>query len=193
MEEESHVYPLAPARLHQRSTDEEFAATKPDLDLHKQKRSSKCFVYVLVAIVLHSIALLVFGIAVLRINSPKANLSSVSIKTLTYVTGQSPSFNPTMTCVMRVKNENFGSFKLENSFKVIVLYGNVTVGDMKIDRRSVRGRKTEHVNVTVQVRSSRELLGDESFRSDMNSGLLNLISYAKLRGEVHVMNFIKSP
>ncbi|XP_059639487.1 late embryogenesis abundant protein At1g64065-like [Cornus florida] len=103
---------------------------------------------------------------------------------------------------MTVKNDNFGGFKFENSSRIInvrVMYENVTtIGDIKIGMRCVGSRDTEHVNVVavlqVRMRSSGVLLtlADEMLSSDINSGLLRLSSYGKLRGEVRVMKMIRT-
>uniref|UniRef100_A0A5B7BVH7 Late embryogenesis abundant protein LEA-2 subgroup domain-containing protein n=1 Tax=Davidia involucrata TaxID=16924 RepID=A0A5B7BVH7_DAVIN len=187
MAEESQMYPLAPARIHQRS-DEEFATTKPN-DHVRNQQSSKCLVYVLAFIVLQSIAILAFALIVLRVKSPQVKLSSVAIKNLRYVTAPLPSVNMTMTAEVAVSNNNFGRFKYQNS-NAVVLYGKAKIGDVKINRGRVRARGTVRMNVTVQVRSNGLLSDDKNFSSDISSGLLKLSSYAKLSGEVHVMKII---
>lgn len=187
MAEESQVIPLAPAQIYRRS-DEEWAVTKPK-DQHKQRKSSKCFVYILLVLVLLSIALLVFGLVVLRINAPKLKLGLIQIKNLSYSTSDFASLNMTVVAEVSIDNKNFGRFKF-NKGSTSVVYGNRTLGTTNIKSGLVKGRKTNRMNVTVQVRAHNGYAENSNFSSDIGSGLVKLCSFANLGGEVRVVKFL---
>ncbi|KAL6986326.1 hypothetical protein U1Q18_019693 [Sarracenia purpurea var. burkii] len=188
MEEESHDHPLAPSTIFRRS-DEEFSAVKP-FNSHHHQKSNKCLVYILAGIVLQAALLLIFASAVLSVENPNVTLRSVAVENLGYVAA-APSLNVTLVAEMSVKNNNFGQFKYENSTVAFFLYQNVTVGIGYIDRGLAGARATKRLNVTVEVTSNDELLrGNRNFSGDLSSGLLELTSYAKLIGRVHVMKII---
>ncbi|CAK9156565.1 unnamed protein product [Ilex paraguariensis] len=184
---ESQVIPLSSAQIHPRS-DEEFAMTKP-YNTHHQ-RSSKCFVYTLAAVVFLSMVLLIFASVVLRVDTPNVEIRSAWMENLRYGTSPSPSLNLTLISEVAVDNKNFGRFKLEKSSKASLLHGNETVGDTEINVWGVRARETKRVNATVQVRAN-GLWASMNFSREIDSGLVKLSSYAKLRGEVLVMKKLK--
>lgn len=188
MSEESHVTPLAPPQIYRRS-DEEWGAgatTKPKVIHHKHGRSSKCFVYLLLFLVLLSIASLAFGLVVLRINAPKLKLELVEIKNLKYTAPDFASLNMTMVAQVKIYNQNFGGFTFHNG-STSVVYGNTTLGMTYCKSGLVRGRNSERMTVAVQVKANNGLAENKNFSSDMGSGLVKLSSYANLRGEIRVL------
>ncbi|KAI3468676.1 hypothetical protein Pfo_025339 [Paulownia fortunei] len=187
-EDQSHLNPLAPARKHRRS-DEEFATYKPfnPPPSNHQERSSKCLVYILLAVVLQSIAFLIFGFVVLRIKTPSLRLSTVAIRDLRYGPA---SLNMTMVAEIRLHNMNFGRFKFRGG-STTLLYENATVGATNIYDGRVGSRDNREMNVTVKVMTGHELSENYmNFSRDIRSGLVKLRSFAKLRGEVRVVRII---
>lgn len=188
MEEENHLNPLARKYL---KSDEEFATNKPfNPPSNHTKRSSKCLVYILLAVVLQSIAFLVFGLVVLRIKTPRLQLSNVAVKDLRY---QSESLNMTVVAEIRLHNMNFGRFKFHGG-STTLLYGNATIGATNIYGGRVGSREKRKINATVTVitESSHELSENiyMNFSRDIGSGMVNLRSFAELRGEVRVVKIV---
>lgn len=191
MSEDSHVIPLAPPQIH-RSSDEESDSTTKTKDTihHKQGSSSKCFVYILLLLVLVSIALLVFGSVVLRIKAPRLKAALVEIKNLEYASNSGfASLNMIMVAQIKIDNANFGRFKFKKG-STSVVYGNTILGTTNIKGGLVRGRNAKRINVTIQVKGNNGLAENMNFSSDLGSGLVKLSSYAKLRGEVRLLKFI---
>ncbi|KAF8379614.1 hypothetical protein HHK36_029055 [Tetracentron sinense] len=155
----------------------------------RRKRNIKCFVYVVVGVVLQTIIITVFALTVMRIKSPKVRFGSVTVESLTVGTTPSPSFSMRLIAQVTVKNTNFGHFKFENSTATFS-YGGATVGEALIAKARARARETKRMNIMVDVTSS-DLSGASSLGSDINSGTLRLSSQAKLSGKVHLFKIIK--
>ncbi|KAH7550194.1 hypothetical protein JRO89_XS13G0153100 [Xanthoceras sorbifolium] len=180
------MVPLAPARIHPRSDEESarmFVKTNPR---NHQEKSSKILVYFLALIVISSAVLLVFASIVLRANTPRLKLRSVSVKNLVHINS---TFNGTLVTELTLRNQNFGSFRFRNGTGE-VFYGSVTVGEMKIREGRVRARATEGLKVTVDVRSN-QFVEARNLSSDLNSGVLKLSSHVQLHGRVNLLNIIK--
>ncbi|KAK6158343.1 hypothetical protein DH2020_005657 [Rehmannia glutinosa] len=155
---ESHLNPLAPPT----------------------KRSSKCFVYTLLAVVLQSIAFLIFSLVVLRINAPTLRLSNATVNQLNY---GPTSLNMTVVAGTRLRNMNFGRFEFRSG-NTILMYENATIGAASIHEGRVDGRENREMNVTLKVNYM-------NFSIDIGLlGLVKLRSFAELRGEVRVVKII---
>ncbi|KAL0330014.1 UNVERIFIED_CONTAM: hypothetical protein Sradi_4988100 [Sesamum radiatum] len=189
MEEESDLNPLKPAGKHH-TTNETFATAEliRNPSRKPQTRSSKCLVYILLALVLQSIALLIFGLVVLRIKTPTLQLSAAAVKDLHY---DPTSLNVTVVAVVRLHNMNFGRFKFRGG-NTTFLYENATVGVTAIYDGGVGSREKREMSVSVKVMASDRQLSDNSvdFSRDVDSGLIKLRSLAKLKGEVRVVKII---
>ena len=140
MAQENQIQPIAPATIYKRS-DEEFANLKPS-NHPVQQRSSKWPVYVLAGIALQGMVLLVFSIAVLRVETPKVGLHTAVVESLEYATSSSVSLNATMMAKMSINNNNFGRFQFGDSISA-VMYGNMTVGGGRIRSGRARVREDE--------------------------------------------------
>ncbi|KAK6158286.1 hypothetical protein DH2020_005600 [Rehmannia glutinosa] len=150
-----------------------------DHESHKN-RSSKCLVYTLLAVVLQSIAFLIFGLVVLRINAPTLRLSNASVNQLNY---GPTSLNMTVVAQIRLRNMNFGRFEFGDG-TAILMYQNATIGAASIHEGRVGGRKNREMNVTLKVRYM-------NFSIDIGLlGLVKLRSFVELRGEVRVVKII---
>ncbi|EYU23414.1 hypothetical protein ABFS82_01G068100 [Erythranthe guttata] len=172
MEEESHriINPYI------KSDEEEFTTTTKNNRRGKGGGSSKCLVYILVAVVLQSVAFLVFGLVALRISNPSLRLSSAAVAVLRH---DSASLNMTVVAGIRLRNPNFGDFEF-NGGSASLLYGEATVGVASIYGGRVGRRDKKEINVTMEV------IGGGG-----GGELVKLRSMAELRGEVRVVKIVK--
>ncbi|KAL0393604.1 UNVERIFIED_CONTAM: hypothetical protein Slati_4326600 [Sesamum latifolium] len=146
-------------------------------------------VYILLALVLQSTALLIFGLVMLRIKTPTLQLSSAAVKDLHY---EPTSLNVTVVAEVRLRNMNFGRFKFRGG-NTTFLYENATVGVTGIYDGRVGSREKREMNVSVKVMASTDRQLSENsmdFSRDVDSGLIKLRSFAKLKGEVRVVKII---
>ncbi|KDP25370.1 hypothetical protein JCGZ_20526 [Jatropha curcas] len=187
MAQENQIFPLVPAKFNPRS-DEEVAVIKPKT--FRKEKSSKCLVYFLALIVIASTIALIFSVIVIRTRSPDAELTFVSIRNLKYSNNAtSPFFSFTLQAELSIKNPNFGPFKFENS-TCSVLYKDRTVGESRLGQGRVAARETETIKVVLDVKSYR-LHDNQSFDSDIKSGILKLSSRARFNGRIHLLKTIK--
>ncbi|KAL8064088.1 hypothetical protein ABFX02_01G068800 [Erythranthe guttata] len=176
MEEESHriINPYI------KSDEEEFTTTTKNNHRGKGGGSSKCLVYILVAVVLQSVAFLVFGLVALRISNPSLRLSSAAVAGLRH---DSASLNMTVVAGIRLSNPNFGDFEFRGG-SAALLYGDATVGVASIYGGRVGRRDKREINVTVEV------IGGGGGGGG-GGELVKLRSMAELRGEVRVVKIVK--
>ncbi|XP_059440735.1 late embryogenesis abundant protein At1g64065-like [Corylus avellana] len=176
-------------RRYLRRDDLEFSTFKhgdqaDQLSRPARSTTGRCFVCVLAGFVVLSVVVLVFAATVLRVKSPDAKLTSVTVKSLTYGGSPSPSFNATLVAEMSVKNMNFGYFEFESGV-ANVRYGGVIVGKRRIVGGVLNAKGTMKMNITV------DLTASNVSEIDVNSGVLELGSYAKLRGRICSMKILK--
>ncbi|KAI3407388.1 LEA_2 domain-containing protein [Psidium guajava] len=196
MAEEDPTRPIRPAGTHLRSDDAELASFAKPPPRRNQRPSSKCFVYALALIVILCAAFLGFALAVLRVKTPELRLRRVDVRTLSYstaaTTSSSASLNATLVGEAVLRNTNFGRFEFLNGTVVSVIYGGTALGGGKISGGRARARERERETVKMELRSS-ELAADgrKNLTSDAGSGMVKLTSYAKIRGRVTVMGWIK--
>lgn len=183
MSEEFHSGHFSSGRLYLRR-DLEFATLKRE----HRARSSKCLVCFLAGFVLLCIIVLIFASIVMRVKRPNVELKSVTVKNLRYSNAPSPSFNATMVAKMTIKNMNFGYFKFEGGV-ANVQYRGMIVGKNRIGHGFANVMGTKEMIVTVDLRSDK---ASDSLSNDINSGILELSSYAKFSGRVSSMKIINS-
>ncbi|WVZ10915.1 hypothetical protein V8G54_015445, partial [Vigna mungo] len=97
----------------------------------------------------------------------------------------SSSFNATVVIFISIYNPNFDVFAYKNS-SVSVLYAGVKIGERPISGDKVSIRRMKEINVTVDLRSP----VTANLSSDINSGRLNLTSYAKFTGTVRFLKIM---
>ncbi|KAI4315480.1 hypothetical protein L6164_028281 [Bauhinia variegata] len=170
-------------------TDDKEIALPVFKSIHKEERSNKCFVYIFATFVILFALALGFASIVLRVTSPQIELRSATVNHIKYITSPSPSFNVTMIAYLTIKNPNFGRFNYDNS-TVSVQYEGASVGDGGFGSARLKARETKGMNLTVNMRSTK-LLVTGNLTSDINSGMLNLTSYAKLSGKVHLFKIFQ--
>lgn len=155
------------------------------------KKSNKCLVYFLTLIVILSILMLIFALAILRrVQAPRVVLNYVSIPNLSKINASTPSLDGTLVAEIDITNNNFGYFVYEDS-SIAFLYQNVTVGTANVTGGRVSARETGRVNVTAIARPTYLLKESRNFSRDEGSGLLELRSYAEFVGRVHVVRIFK--
>ncbi|XP_052210497.1 late embryogenesis abundant protein At1g64065 [Diospyros lotus] len=179
--------PLAPARIFPKSDEESGMANPKNASRRRRPRSSsKCFVYILAALVFLSLAALVFALIFLRVQPPKLEITSAAVKNLKYATSPAASLNATITAEVSVRNRNFGPFRFESS-SLVVLYKNVSLGGAKLEGGVAGARGTEKVGAAMEVRSSWVLAENGVFGDELGSGLVELRSHGRVEGRVRVM------
>ncbi|KAI4326883.1 hypothetical protein L6164_019407 [Bauhinia variegata] len=149
----------------------------------RKQGTNKCFVYILASFVVLFAVVLVFASIAFRVKSPQIELRSATASHITSITSPSPSFNVTMIAYLTIKNPNFGRFDYDNS-TVRVLYEGASVGEKGFASARVKARQTKGINITVNS-------GIILVTSDINSWMLNLTSYTKLNGKVHLFKILK--
>ncbi|KAI3422676.1 uncharacterized protein J3R85_011752 [Psidium guajava] len=191
MSAESHqTRPLAPSKIHRRSDEELGPEFEPRPPSSSHGRSSKCPVYLLAAVVVLAAIALVFSLIVLRTADPEFALRDVSVKFLNHTNDDpTPWLNGTLAVQATLKNANFGRFEYENS-NLTVIYNGTVVGEKALGGGMVWSRETRHLDFTVAVGSSR-IRDLKNLSSDMSDKVLELTSYAKLRGRVHLIKIVK--
>ncbi|KAI8569684.1 hypothetical protein RHMOL_Rhmol02G0296400 [Rhododendron molle] len=155
------------------------------------KKSNKCLVYFLTLIVILSIPMLTFALAILRrVQAPGVVLNYVSMPNLSKINASTPLLDGTLVAGIDITNNNFGYFAYEDS-SIAFLYENVAVGTANVTGGRVSARETGRVNVTARVRSTYLLNESRNFSPVVGSGLLELRSYAEFVGRVHVVRIFK--
>ncbi|XP_047323441.1 late embryogenesis abundant protein At1g64065-like [Impatiens glandulifera] len=195
MDIESDKLPLTPGKIHPRSNEEAFAKMmnpKYRLSRRRQQGTSggKCFVYVFLFIVLLAAAALIFSIAVLRVERPHVKLTSISVSRLSYIAA-SPvyTFNASLSVLLAIDNNNFGRYRFEES-RATISYDNWTIGGGRIFGDRARAREVDRFNISMDVKSVDGLSSNQNFSSELNSGTVNLNSYAELNGRVRIMKIV---
>ncbi|KAL3742992.1 hypothetical protein ACJRO7_018317 [Eucalyptus globulus] len=201
MPEGGPTRPIAPSGPRLRSDDVELAHfAKPPPGRNQRRSPGKCFVYTLALIVILCAAFLGFAVTVLRVKTPELRLRRVDVKTLSYSTaaaaGASSSASLTAALVGEavLRNTNFGGFEFSNGTAVNLIYGDAALGGGKIEGGRAGARERARVTVKMEVRSSElaaDVDGSRNLASDVGSGTVKLTSYAKMRGRVTVLGWIK--
>ncbi|EXC34335.1 hypothetical protein L484_006690 [Morus notabilis] len=186
-DQESQSWPLAPMRVHQRSDEE-----NPAFKALRKERTNKCFVYIFAGIVILGAILLIFALIVLRSKSPEIKLKSVTVKSLDYSTSPWPSLNATLIATVAIKNPNFGPYRFGSNNSAVFLYGGGKLGEQRIRQGKATAKATKRVNVTVEIRTSRLPQGSNNLGGDLSSGMVNLSSYCKFTGRVHLIKIFEN-
>ncbi|XVE52897.1 hypothetical protein DITRI_Ditri02bG0161100 [Diplodiscus trichospermus] len=157
-----------------------------------RKRNINCWVYIVAAVIAKTIFILLFVLLIMRIRNPKVRLGGVALENLKVNSSPSePSFTMKLNAQVTVKNTNFGHFKFKNSTFMVSYKGN-PVGEATIVKARARPRSTKKFNVTVSVSSNEKVSRiSHQLSSDIDSGIINLSSHAKLEGKIHLFRIFK--
>lgn len=156
----------------------------------RRKRNKKFLAFIVVGLIAQTVSTVLFVLLVMRFRNPKVRLGAVTVETLNLnSSSSSPSFTMKLSAQVTVKNTNFGNFKFDNSTATIS-YGGTEIGEGAIVKAHARFRSTKKVNVTVAASSSK-LSTNSHLRSDIEAGILQLSSHAKLSGKIHMFFILK--
>ncbi|XP_022718085.1 late embryogenesis abundant protein At1g64065-like [Durio zibethinus] len=158
----------------------------------RRKRNIKCWACIVAGVIAQTIIILLFVLLVMRIRNPKVRLEGVIVENVRLDSSPSkPSFTMKLNAQVAVKNTNFGHFKFKNS-TFTVSYKGTPVGEATIVKARARARSTKKFNVTVLVSSNNKISRDSNqISSDIDSGIINLSSHAKLEGKIHLFRIFK--
>ncbi|KAG6606065.1 Late embryogenesis abundant protein, partial [Cucurbita argyrosperma subsp. argyrosperma] len=172
MGEHSHSFPLPHSQAHHKTP--------------KNEPSNKCFIYIFSSFVFLCVALLIFSLIVLRVNSPTIDLSSISVRkfSISNTNSSSSSLNLTLIAEFSLDNSNFGPF-IFDYVTVVFMYGGVIVGERSTGGGRAEAKGTTRMNVSVEA-------SVENVSSDLNgSGILNMSSFAKFGGRIHLIHVLR--
>ncbi|XP_062154491.1 late embryogenesis abundant protein At1g64065-like [Alnus glutinosa] len=156
----------------------------------RRKRNIKCLAFIVAGVISQTVTTVLFLLLVMRIRNPKLRLGSVSVESFNLnSSSSSPSFSIKLSAQVTVKNTNFGHFKFDNSTATIS-YRGTEIGEGAISKERARFRSTKKLNVTVTA-SSGKASTNSHLRSDIDSGILQLSSRAKLSGKIHLFFIFK--
>ncbi|GER33034.1 late embryogenesis abundant protein [Striga asiatica] len=168
--------PINPPITKSQSMSEQELATYHTIN---QSRSSKCLVYVLFAVVLHSVAFLILGLIFLRVRTPTLRLSTAAVTGLGH--GNNSFANATIVVGAHLLNPNFGRFRFRDGH-VTLVHENMTIGSGSTGWGSVRGRGRRDLNVTVRVGYNVNNLSNSG-----NFGIIGVRGIGEVRGEVRMI------
>ncbi|XP_004143966.1 late embryogenesis abundant protein At1g64065 [Cucumis sativus] len=182
MGEDSQSFPLAHYQAHHKPNEEQQLAT---FKILRKERSNKCFIYIFSTFVFLSVALLIFALIVLRVNSPSISLSSISnprVSLSNNTNSSSPnSLNLSFNAEFTVDNSNFGPFNFDNG-TVGLVYGGMIFGERSTGGGRAGAKGSKRMNVTVEG-SAKNVSG--------SNGILNFSSFVKLRGRVRLIHIFR--
>ncbi|XP_015878292.3 late embryogenesis abundant protein At1g64065 [Ziziphus jujuba] len=191
-DQDSSSRPSAPIlAINQSKRDEESAETVQLRKLKTRKRMKR-LAYVSVFMVVLIVIILIISLTLLRADSPKFRINSITIQDLIINNSdsESPSVNMRLGAEIAVKNTNFWEFKFEDRSSNIIsfvyednLVGNITL----VGKGKAKARSTKKMNVTGNVSA----IANSELEGDIESGSLSMKSEGKLRGKVHLLGFIK--
>ncbi|GLT48166.1 hypothetical protein SLA2020_423940 [Shorea laevis] len=122
-EKTQQVHPLAPVNCYPRSEEEAASIQTKEL---KRKKRIKWAVYIAAFAVFQTIIILVFAQTFMRIRNPEMRFGTIDIQRFqtTAPTGPSPaSFDMRFIAQVTVKNTNFGHYKFEQYYEVLLRWG----------------------------------------------------------------------
>ncbi|KAH0980225.1 hypothetical protein GBA52_007402 [Prunus armeniaca] len=151
----------------------------------RRRRIKYCGI-VIALVLLQIVVLGVLCLTVFRFKDPNIKLAAISVENFSTALGTSTAINMTLRAEIKVKNQNWGKLKYDESVLVLSHEG-LTVGEGTIPKGSIKMRHSKQVSVSVEAK----LDGRSSSSSDISSGVLNLKSYAKLSGKVSMVGLVK--
>lgn len=179
-DQESQTTPFAPAVV---KSDQQPYTGGAIYTRRKYKQSNKTPVYLLAAVVISGSIFLLFASIFLRTVNPKLRQHIISIQNFNYEnTNSTSSLNITMLTEVTVNNKNFGRYNFDNC-NAVVLYGNGTIGGGGISGGTVGSRKSKSIRVTTRI-------GSDYLNLSSSSDLMEVTSFAKMTGRVHVMKIV---
>ncbi|KAM7486386.1 hypothetical protein LguiA_002395 [Lonicera macranthoides] len=147
----------------------------------------KILVYSVIFAVFQTSVITLFALIVMKFKTPKFRVTSASFAT--FDVQSTPSFSMGMVTETGVKNTNFGQFKYDNT-TVDFYYRDTKVGEGVVERGRAKWRFTRMFKVIVDL-SSNNISSNSQLANDVNSGILPLTTWSRLRGRVTIMFFME--
>lgn len=191
-DKDPRFHPSAPILgINQSKSDEESAATEQRSKELRNKKRMKRLAWVSAFAVIQIVIIFAISFTLLRADTPKFRIGSVTIEHLTVINSdsESPSLDMKFEAEIAVKNTNFWEFKFGDSSNISFVYEDSQVGSALLVGKKVKAkaRSTKKMNVTGTVMT----MANSELESDIESGSLSIKSEGKLRGKVHLLKFIK--
>ncbi|KAF8031335.1 hypothetical protein BT93_D0503 [Corymbia citriodora subsp. variegata] len=155
----------------------------------RRKKRIKWAAYIAAFTVFQVAVIVVFVLVIMKARTPKFRVGTLQIQSLD--TTQARSFKASFLAPIRIKNNNFGPYKYDAS-TVNFTFGGVQVGQVTIPKSKANFMSTKKIDLNVNL-SSGNLSSSVSstLQSQLSSGVLTLMSEAKLNGKVEVMIIFK--
>lgn len=190
MPEKEQARPLAPATYIARSDEDE--AMSAHFTLRRPRYLKCCGVTAALFLILAVVALVLF-FTVFHVKDPIVRMTRVQIPQLAQLvanrTALSGGANIIAVAEVSVKNPNVASFRYGNSTTRID-YGGEVVGEGRIPAGKAPARRTQRLNVTVEV-SPAKILVAPRLGDDVAAGILKMESYTKIDGRVKILRIIR--
>ncbi|RXH74369.1 hypothetical protein DVH24_029090 [Malus domestica] len=172
------------------TSDQEMANSQPEQQELKRKKRIRLAIYIAVFLVFQIIVITVLSLTVLKVKSPKVRLGALNVQNLTAAPAM-PSFDVTFATQIRIKNTNFGRYKFDAS-TIKFDYDGATVGQVSIPKGKAGMWSTKKIDVTVNL-STKGLPSSKnsSLRTELSTGVLRLMSEARVKGKVELMMVMK--
>ncbi|XP_030530418.1 uncharacterized protein LOC115740907 [Rhodamnia argentea] len=189
MAEKEQARPLAPASYITRS-DEDQALS----DHFRLRRPSclKCCGIAAALFLILAVVALVLVFTVFHVEDPIVRMNRVQIPQLAQLVSNGTALsgaNITAVADVSVKNPNAASFRYGNSTTELY-YGGEVVGEGRIPAGKAAARRTQRVNVTVEVVPAR-IAKAPRLSSDLAAGNLTMESYTRIDGRVKILKIIR--
>ncbi|KAI6702064.1 hypothetical protein NL676_011200 [Syzygium grande] len=190
MAEKEQARPLAPASYTVRSDADEALSAHFRL---RRPRYYKCCGITAALFLILAVVALVLVFTVFHVKDPIVRMNRVQIPQLAaqlVANGTSlASANITAVADVSVKNPNVASFRYGSSVTQIS-YGGVVVGEGMIPAGKAAARRTQRVNVTVEVVTAR-IAASPRLDGDLVAGNLSMESYTRIDGRVKILSIIR--
>ena len=160
--------------------DEESASRESD-EIRRKKRI-RYLAYFAAFVVFQTGIIVLFSLTVMKIKTPKFRVQSATFETFNVGTATNASFNFRMNAEVGVKNNNFGTYKFQNS-TISFFYDGTPIGEAMVPDSKSGWLSTKKLNVAVDL-SSNNLTSNSQLENDLNSGVLKLNAQSKLSGKV---------
>ncbi|XP_030454171.1 uncharacterized protein LOC115675589 [Syzygium oleosum] len=199
MAEKEQARPLAPASYTVRSDAPASYTVRSDADealsahfrLHRPRYFKCCGITAALFLILAVVAL-VLVFTVFHVKDPIVRMNRVQIPQLAQLVANGTSLagaNITAVADVSVKNPNVASFRYGSS-ATRISYGGVVVGEGMIPAGKAAARRTQRVNVTVEVVTAR-IAASPRLGGDLTAGNLRMESHTRIDGRVKILSIIR--
>lgn len=180
--------PFAHAALQSLSDEEEALSAHLKFGQRKYIKCCGCFTAFLLIL---AVTILVLFFTVFHVKEPVIRINTLTLNPERLLTNGAFRTNTNVTLVadISVKNPNYASFKFNNG-TTTVFYGGKVVGEGRIPSEKAEGRRTTHMNITVNMNPD-EILKVPSWVTDVISRVMTMNTSTAIDGKVKIFNNIK--